>query len=140
MTVRHGGGQGFYGDGVDPVADVLDAGVDYLVCEALAELTLAILQKDRQRDERLGFTRDLGLPHVDGFQVLEWLRHHETLRHLIVIVLSGSVFSPDVKRSYSLGANSFLAKPLRLEQFYKTIKSATDFWLESCQLPSMPRT
>jgi hypothetical protein len=58
-TIRIGGGQGFYGDGVDPVADVLDVGVDYLVCEALAELTLAILQKDRQRDERLGYTRDL---------------------------------------------------------------------------------
>jgi len=73
MTIRLGGGQGFYGDGVDPVADVLEAGVDYLVCEALAELTLAILQKDRQRDERLGFTRDLpayvnaALPYiVDG--------------------------------------------------------------------------
>jgi hypothetical protein len=59
MSVRLGGGQGFYGDGMDPVADVLDSEVDYLVCEALAELTLAILQKDRQRDERLGFTRDL---------------------------------------------------------------------------------
>ncbi|HZQ87243.1 MAG TPA: acyclic terpene utilization AtuA family protein [Acidimicrobiales bacterium] len=59
MSVRLGGGQGFYGDGVGPVADLLDAGVDYLVCEALAELTLAILQKDRQRDEALGFTRDL---------------------------------------------------------------------------------
>jgi hypothetical protein len=59
VTIRLGGGQGFYGDGVDPVADLLDAGVDYLVCEALAELTLAILQKDRQRDERLGYTRDL---------------------------------------------------------------------------------
>ena len=58
-TIRIGGGQGFYGDGVDPVADLLDTGVDYLVCEALAELTLAILQKDRQRDERLGYTRDL---------------------------------------------------------------------------------
>jgi len=61
VTVRLGGGQGFYGDGVAPVADLLDAGVDYLVCEALAELTLAILQKDRQRDESLGFTRDLPL-------------------------------------------------------------------------------
>ena len=59
MAVRLGGGQGFYGDGLDPVADLLDAGVDYLVCEALAELTLAILQKDRQRDEALGYTRDL---------------------------------------------------------------------------------
>ncbi len=60
-TVRLGGGQGFYGDGHAPVRDVLEAGVDYLVCEALAELTLAILQKDRQRDESLGFTRDLPL-------------------------------------------------------------------------------
>jgi hypothetical protein len=71
--IRLGGGQGFYGDGHDPVADVLAADVDYLVCEALAELTLAILQKDRQRDEALGYTRDLpayvsaALPHVlDG--------------------------------------------------------------------------
>jgi hypothetical protein len=60
-TVRLGGGQGFYGDGHGPVDDVLAAGVDYLVCEALAELTLAILQKDRQRDESLGYTRDLPL-------------------------------------------------------------------------------
>jgi len=73
VTVRLGGGQGFYGDGLSPVADVLEDGVDYLVCEALAELTLAILQKDRQRDEGLGYTRDLplylqaALPHVmDG--------------------------------------------------------------------------
>ena len=61
MTIRIGGGQGFYGDGHDPVADLLADGVDYLVCEALAELTLAILQKDRQRDESLGYTRDLPL-------------------------------------------------------------------------------
>ena len=61
MTIRLGGGQGFYGDGLDPVADVLASGVDYLIGEALAELTLAILQKDRQRDESLGYTRDLPL-------------------------------------------------------------------------------
>jgi len=59
--VRIGGGQGFYGDGHEPVAALLEAGVDYLVCEALAELTLAILAKDRLRDEALGYTRDLPL-------------------------------------------------------------------------------
>lgn len=58
-AVRLGGGQGFYGDTPKAVAGLLDAGVDYLCLEALAELTLAILAKDRQRDESLGYTRDL---------------------------------------------------------------------------------
>jgi hypothetical protein len=73
MTIRIGGGEGFYGDGHEPVEAVLADGVDYLVCEALAELTLAILQKDRMRDESLGYARDLpvyvqqALPHIaDG--------------------------------------------------------------------------
>jgi len=57
--VRLGGGQGFYGDTPRAVAGLLEAGVDYLCLEALAELTLAILQKDRARDESLGYTRDL---------------------------------------------------------------------------------
>ncbi len=61
MTIRIGGGQGFYGDGHAPLQDLLASNLDYLVCEALAELTLAILQKDRQRDESLGYTRDLPL-------------------------------------------------------------------------------
>jgi hypothetical protein len=60
-VIKLGGGQGFYGDGRTPLADLLETGLDYLVCEALAELTLAILQKDRQRDESLGYTRDLPL-------------------------------------------------------------------------------
>ncbi len=68
--VRIGGGQGFYGDGYLGVGPILDSGVDYLVCEALAELTLAILAKDRSRDETAGWTRDLPIyasmvaPHV----------------------------------------------------------------------------
>lgn len=61
VTIRLGGGQGFYGDGRAPLHDLLDDGLDYVICEALAELTLAILQKDRLRDESLGYTRDLPL-------------------------------------------------------------------------------
>jgi hypothetical protein len=57
--VRLGGGQGFYGDTPRAVEGLLAEGVDYLCLEALAELTLAILQKDRARDESLGYTRDL---------------------------------------------------------------------------------
>ncbi|HVA59583.1 MAG TPA: acyclic terpene utilization AtuA family protein [Mycobacteriales bacterium] len=73
MTVRLGGGQGFYGDSVTSTSTLLDAGVDYLCLEALAELTLAILAKDRAKDETQGYTKDLpyylglALPYVaDG--------------------------------------------------------------------------
>ena len=71
--VRVAGGQGFYGDTPTAVDALLAEGIDYLCLEALAELTLAILQKDRQRDEARGYTRDLpaylsrALPYVaDG--------------------------------------------------------------------------
>src|SRR3954453_5656253 len=57
--IRVAGGQGFYGDTPTAVDALLAEGVDYLCLEALAELTLAILQKDRQRDEARGYTRDL---------------------------------------------------------------------------------
>src|ERR671935_2420269 len=69
-TVRVAGGQGFYGDTPAAIDALLEEGIDYLCLEALAELTLAILQKDRQRDESRGYTRDLpaylavALPHV----------------------------------------------------------------------------
>jgi hypothetical protein len=59
--IRIGGGQGFYGDGHAPLDTLLADGIDYLVNEALAELTLAILQKDRQRDEATGYAKDLPL-------------------------------------------------------------------------------
>src|SRR4051794_433842 len=58
-SVTVAGGQGFYGDTPTAVDALLAEGVDYLCLEALAELTLAILQKDRQRDESRGYTRDL---------------------------------------------------------------------------------
>ena len=60
-AIRIAGGQGFYGDAPGPIADLLTEEPDYVVLEALAELTLAILNKDRKRDETLGYTRDLPL-------------------------------------------------------------------------------
>jgi hypothetical protein len=72
-AVTVAGGQGFYGDTPTAVDALLAEGVDYLCLEALAELTLAILQKDRQKDETRGYARDLpaylarALPYVaDG--------------------------------------------------------------------------
>jgi len=78
---------------------------------------------------------DLGLPHVDGFQVLRWLRSQKTLQHLPVIVLSGSSFSPDIKRAYAAGANSFLTKPSGLAELIGAMKGLTEYWLHRGPVP-----
>jgi hypothetical protein len=58
--LRIGAGLGFYGDSWEPVrASIERGGVHYIASDHLAELTLAILQKDRARDATLGYTRDL---------------------------------------------------------------------------------
>lgn len=59
-TIRIGAGLGFYGDSWEPVrASIERGGVQYISSDHLAELTLAILQKDRARDATLGYTRDV---------------------------------------------------------------------------------
>ncbi|HEY8532001.1 MAG TPA: acyclic terpene utilization AtuA family protein, partial [Limnochorda sp.] len=59
--VRVGAGMGFYGDSILPALETVKHGrVQYLAMDHLAELTLAILQKDRQKDPNLGYTRDIG--------------------------------------------------------------------------------
>ena len=59
-SVRIGAAQAFYGDKLKPAIDMArNAKVDYLCFDCLAELTLAILQKDRQKNPALGYTRDV---------------------------------------------------------------------------------
>src|SRR5260370_18012592 len=58
-SVRIAGGLGFYGDSWQRIKASIERGkVQYVASDHLAELTLAILQKDRQRDPNLGYTRD----------------------------------------------------------------------------------
>jgi hypothetical protein len=60
QSVRIGAGLGFYGDNWEPVvASIARGGVQFIASDHLAELTLAILQKDRQRDPGLGYARDV---------------------------------------------------------------------------------
>lgn len=59
-SIRIGSGLGFYGDNWEPVVTSIERGnVQYIASDHLAELTLAILQKDRQRDPTLGYARDV---------------------------------------------------------------------------------
>ena len=58
-TIRIGGALGYWGDRTDALADLLGGGpLDYVIMDYLAEITMSILQKQRQKDPRLGYAHD----------------------------------------------------------------------------------
>lgn len=78
---------------------------------------------------------DLKMPKVDGFEVLEWIRGHKTLRSIPVLVLTSSEQIRDVNRAYELGANSFFVKPLDFDAMSSAASLIRDYWLKSTRTP-----
>lgn len=78
---------------------------------------------------------DLNMPRVDGKQVLEVMRKTPALQRIPVIVLTTSSEEVDVVRSYDLGCNSFLQKPVEVDSFIETIRTLRRYWLELVTLP-----
>ncbi|MBP1697695.1 MAG: two component system response regulator, partial [Deltaproteobacteria bacterium] len=62
---------------------------------------------------------DLNLPRVDGREVLEQIRADSKLRRMAVVVLTTSRQEEDILRSYELGCNSFITKPVDINQFIR---------------------
>lgn len=73
---------------------------------------------------------DLKLPLISGHEVLAWIRSQRQLESLVVVVLTSSNEPSDVRRSYSLGANSYLLKPLDTRQLIELAKAFNWSWLE----------
>jgi chemotaxis family two-component system response regulator Rcp1 len=78
---------------------------------------------------------DLNLPKRSGHEVLGDLKADEDLRRIPVAVLTTSVAEQDVLRSYDLGANCYLTKPVDVMQFLKVVQSIEDFWFGVVRLP-----
>ena len=72
---------------------------------------------------------DLNLPRVGGLEVLRRIRADERTKYLAVVVLTSSEEEEDVIRSYSLGANSYVRKPVAFEQFLDAARALGLFWL-----------
>lgn len=78
---------------------------------------------------------DLKLPKVNGFEVLSALRAQTHFKALPVVVLSSSNQDRDVSRSYELGANGYVQKPLDFDDFRDLIRRIADYWLGANLIP-----
>jgi len=79
---------------------------------------------------------DLNMPRLDGRQVLKRVRAHPDLRQLAVVVLTTSQHEEDIVRSYDLGCNSFITKPVDIGAFIKAIGEVGRYWFELVTLPN----
>jgi chemotaxis family two-component system response regulator Rcp1 len=82
---------------------------------------------------------DLNLPKMDGREVLGLIKGDPELKTIPTIILTSSEAETDIARSYQLQANSYLTKPLQLEDFENLVKRINDFWLISSRRPN-PKT
>lgn len=72
---------------------------------------------------------DLRLPKVDGIEVLKRIKGEPVLCRVPVVVLTTSKRDEDIVRSYDLGVNSYIQKPVHFDKFVETIKTLELYWV-----------
>ena len=79
---------------------------------------------------------DLNLPKGTSKDILQYIKNSPELRAIPVAVLTSSDADRDIREAYELHANCYLRKPVDLDSFITTIRSATGFWLSVACIPS----
>lgn len=100
--------------------------------EALAVLASAAGRPDGQPNL---IVLDLGLVGLDGRDVLRAIKADPRLRHIPVVVFTGSNRMTDVRIAYESGASTFIRKPADFEGFARTVALILEYWAEAAVLP-----
>jgi len=82
---------------------------------------------------------DLKLPRVDGLEVLRRIRADDRTRLVPVVILTSSKEEQDLLAGYSLGANSYVRKPVDFQQFVEAVRQLGLYWLLLNEAPPPPR-
>lgn len=79
---------------------------------------------------------DLNMPKKDGREALKEIKSHEELKDIPVVVFTTSKAEEDIYRSYKLGVNSFISKPVTFEALIEVMQMLGKYWFEIVTLPS----
>lgn len=107
---------------VNPIIHVEDG------VEALDYLFRRGAYADRTSGNPAVLLLDIKMPRMDGLEVLTQLRADEHLRQLPVVILSSSCEETDLARSWDLGVNAYVVKPVDVAQFFAAVKALGTFW------------
>ncbi|MEW5747716.1 MAG: response regulator [Candidatus Thermoplasmatota archaeon] len=105
--------------------------LDYLFCRGAFA--------DREHENPAVVLLDLKLPKIDGFEVLRRIRAEERTKMLPVVILTSSKEQQDLVTGYSLGANSYVRKPVDFEQFTDAAQKLGLYWLVLNEPPPVHR-
>ena len=78
---------------------------------------------------------DLNMPIMDGREVLQILKNDDKFKSIPIVILTTSKAEEDVARSYDMGVNSFVIKPVSFENLVEMIQSLTEYWFHVVHLP-----
>jgi CheY-like chemotaxis protein len=79
---------------------------------------------------------DLNMPRKDGREALKEIKSDPDLRQIPIVVLTTSKADEDIYRSYNLGVNSYITKPVSFEGLVEVMKALSIYWFKIVQLPS----
>jgi CheY-like chemotaxis protein len=96
--------------------------------EAIDYLTSEGSWKDRVLGNPVVILLDLKLPKIDGLEVLEMIRANALLKSIPVVMLTSSREEQDLLRSYELGVNAYVVKPVEFSEFVEAIADLGVFW------------
>jgi two-component system response regulator len=91
--------------------------------------------KDRSDDQPALLLLDLKLPKVDGLEVLRQIKGDPALKMIPVVMMTSSRQEQDLVRSYELGVNAYVVKPLKFQDFVDAVKQVSAFWAVLNEVP-----
>jgi two-component system, response regulator len=90
---------------------------------------------DRKEPDPAVILLDIKMPRKDGLEVLKELRSDERWKRLPVVILSSSREESDLARSWDLGVNAYVLKPVDVQQFFTAVQTLGHFWAVLNQRP-----